>query len=54
MGRLDSYATSHLRRDEESNDTSSDTQLQQEDNVIVDIDALLFADEEELVVPERE
>jgi hypothetical protein len=48
MGHRDSYSTSPLRRDEESSDTSSATQLQEEDNVIVEIDVTLSADEEEL------
>jgi hypothetical protein len=39
---------------EESSDTRSETRIQEEDNVIVEIDAPLFADEEELVVPETE
>jgi hypothetical protein len=46
MGRSDSYATSNLRRDEESSDTSSKTRLKEEDNAIVDIDVPLSADEE--------
>jgi hypothetical protein len=37
---------------EESNDTSSEAQLQEEYNFIVEIDSPFFADEEELVVPE--
>jgi hypothetical protein len=39
---------------EESSDTSSETRIQEEYNVIVEIDAPLFADEKELVVPETE
>jgi hypothetical protein len=49
MGHCDSYAISPLRRAEESSDTSSETRLQEEDNVIVEIDVPLSADEEELV-----
>jgi hypothetical protein len=49
MGHHDSYSTSPLCRDEQSSDTSSETQLQEEDNVIVEIDVPLSEDEEELV-----
>jgi hypothetical protein len=49
MGHRDSYATSPSLCDEESSDTSSETRLQEEDNVIVEIDVPLSADEEELV-----
>jgi hypothetical protein len=49
MGHHDSYATSPLHRDKESSDTSSETRLQEEDNVIIKIDYPLAADEEELV-----
>jgi hypothetical protein len=49
MGHRDSYATSPLYCDEESSDTSSETRLHEEDNVIVDINVPLSVDEEELV-----
>jgi hypothetical protein len=49
MGHNDSYATSPLCHDEESSDTSSETRLQEEDNVIDEIDVPLAAYEEELV-----
>jgi hypothetical protein len=39
---------------EEISDTSSETRLQEEDNFIVEIDAPLFAEEEELMLPETE
>jgi hypothetical protein len=49
MDHRDSYATSPLRCDEERSDTSSETRLQEEYNVIVKIHVPLSADEEELV-----
>jgi hypothetical protein len=49
MGHHDSYTTSALRRDEESSDTISETQLKEEDTVIVEIDVPLSVDEQESV-----
>jgi hypothetical protein len=49
IGHRGSYATSPLCRDEEISETSSETRLQEENNVIDEIDVPLAAYEEELV-----